>query len=385
MKRKQMQFNAPVVELTRRCMKYKKISAKGSFILFVYYIKLTIGMAFGLFQNLLYSRRIAKTVITKPPVFILGHYRSGTTYLQILLSGDSRFGYLSNYEIACPNSSLLFGSPLKKLLQFIINTLNLKTAFFNNKTPDLNEPAEEERFIASRGSAYSDYWGFIFPLCNEALTCCSSQLKDEAFFLRWKKEYMHTLKFITFKNKGKQLVLKNPPNTERIRYLLKLFPDAKFIYIDRNPYHVFYSMRNLWVKAVSKFYLQHITEAHTEEIIFSHFAQTIDQYEKYKHLIPPSNLFELHYEQLEANPFDTIKEIYKALNLPSFEEVSNGLRAQLDKEKSYKKFEYSYDAKTFNRIEKRWRKYIELWRGDTDSMCKLNSASIVQECDATEA
>lgn len=386
MKWKPIQFNFPVIELTRRCLEYKKISAKGAFILFVYYLKLLLGMVFGSLQNLFYSRNITKTAITKPPIFILGHYRSGTTYLQTLLSKDNRFCYLSNYDVACPNSSLLFGSWLKKILQFIINTLNLKTAFFNNKTPDLDEPAEEERFIASKGSPYSDYWGFVFPLCREALTGCSTQLKNESYFLRWKKEYMYTLKLITFKNKGKQLVLKNPPNTERIKYLLKLFPDAKFIYIHRNPYHVFYSMQNLWMKAVSKFYLQNISYAQTEEIVFNHFAHTIDQYQKDKHFIPAANLFELQYEQLEANPFETIRTIYHALHFPSFNEMQHNLQAQLNKEKSYRKFRYNFSEETFKRIEKRWAKYIELWKGDADSvtLSKPIKVAAVEVCDATE-
>lgn len=64
---------------------------------------------------------------------------------------------------------------------------------------------------------------------------------------------MLTVKFIAFRNKGKQLVLKNPPNTERIPYLLEMFPKAKFIFIYRNPYVLFYSIRNMWKKAIRAF------------------------------------------------------------------------------------------------------------------------------------
>ena len=39
----------------------------------------------------------------------------------------------------------------------------------------------------------------------------------------------------------RQLVLKSPCHTGRVRLLLKLFPNAKFVFIHRNPYEVFLS------------------------------------------------------------------------------------------------------------------------------------------------
>jgi len=372
MKQRATAYNIPVLELTRRCLKYGKISATGLFILIAYYIKLLIGMVLGFCQNLFYSRRISATKILKPPIFILGHYRSGTTYLHTLLSKDKRFGYLTNYDMVCANSSLLFGSWLKKTLQFIIKLFNMKTSFFNNKRPDLDEPAEEDRFLINKGLPYTDYWGFVFPLSKGALTECSKQLKKENYFPGWKKAYLHTLKLITYKNSGKQLVLKNPPNTERIKYLLKLFPDAKFVYIHRNPYHVFYSMRNLWIRAIKKYCLQKITDDQVEEIVFDLFEHMIDQYETDKFLIPAKNLFEVKYEQLEADPLLTMKEMYAALNLPAFDEISSDLKTHLTKDRNYKKFHYSFSEETFRHIEIRWSKYIKASAGS-----KSNSSNIL--------
>ncbi len=43
----------------------------------------------------------------------------------------------------------------------------------------------------------------------------------------------------------KRLVIKSPVHTARVALLLKLFPDAQFIYIHRNPYEVFQSCVNM--------------------------------------------------------------------------------------------------------------------------------------------
>src|SRR5262245_14846118 len=45
----------------------------------------------GVAQRLRYGRKIEATQIEQPPVFIIGHWRSGTTYLHELMHLDERF------------------------------------------------------------------------------------------------------------------------------------------------------------------------------------------------------------------------------------------------------------------------------------------------------
>ena len=390
MKSKLYPLNFPIAEFTRRLITSGGLSVKGILLLFVYYLKLILVMPVAFLQYMFFSKKIRQTQIAKPPVFILGHYRSGTTYLHKLIAGDTRFGFISYYDIICPNTSLLFGNWLKAALQLIINKLKIKTSFFNNTIPSLDDPAEEERFLINKGSAYTDYWRFVFPLCWNQWPSCAKECLDEEYYQPWSKEYEYALKLATYKSKGKQLVLKSPPNTERIKYLLKMFPDAKFIYISRNPYHVFYSMQNLWQKAIKKFCLQHISDEQVEEIIFSHFINLIDQYEKDKVLIPEGHLVEITYEELEAKPLFILKKIYKALNIHGFETMYDSLQHQLQREKRYSKFKYNFNQESFKKIEKRWTKYIHQWNekrsgfeiNDFENRVSLLSKSkTVQECD----
>ena len=46
----------------------------------------------------------------------------------------------------------------------------------------------------------------------------------------------------------------------RIKYLFDI-SDAKFIYLYRNPYDVFYSMRNLWMRSIRKYRPQQVQGA----------------------------------------------------------------------------------------------------------------------------
>ena len=65
---------------------------------------------------LLFGRRVAATTIATPPIFIIGHWRSGTTHLHNLMCLDERFGYLSMYRAIVPDCSLVGGRWLKALL-----------------------------------------------------------------------------------------------------------------------------------------------------------------------------------------------------------------------------------------------------------------------------
>jgi hypothetical protein len=69
-----------------------------------------------------YESKIEKTEISKPPVFIIGHWRSGTTFLHELMSFDPQFCYVSLWNTLLPDSFLIL-NPLKDFLsQFLPST-----------------------------------------------------------------------------------------------------------------------------------------------------------------------------------------------------------------------------------------------------------------------
>ena len=328
----------------------------------VYYLQLIPALLFEFLQFLLYGQRIKKTIISKDPVFILGHYRSGTTYLQKLMVSDKRFGCLTNYDSLFPNTNLLMGKKIQPMIQFLLNTFKIKNPFFHNSIVQLSDPAEEDDYLMNKASAYSAYWGLVFPKCWRKWLNGSHQFMDQKYYNGWETEYMNTLKYATFKNKGKQLVLKSPPNTGRISKLLQLFPKAKFIYIYRNPFHMYFSIRNMWREAILKYYsLQNLSDEELDEIVFEHFSYLIEQYKKDKNRIPEGNLVEISYEALKADSSDVIRKIYSKINLPDFEITTNDLLKQLEMEKDYQNFQYQFSAEAIERINERWGKYISEW------------------------
>lgn len=355
-------INNSLIEFTRRLFKSGGISLKGLFLLPAYYFQIIFASPFTLLQFLLYEQRIKNTAVSKDPVFILGHYRTGTTYLQKLMASDRRFGSLTNYDSLFPNTNLIFGRKMRQLFQHIINTLKIKNPFFHNSIVQLAEAAEEDDYLMNKASPYTAYWGLVFPKRWREWLNGSKQFMNQEYYDGWKRAYMKTIKYATFKNKGKQLVLKSPPNTERIGILLEMFPNAKFIYIYRNPFHLYYSILNMWKTAILKYYsLQKISDEDLDEIIFGHSIYLVEQYIKDKKLIPEGNLIEISYEELKADSLSTMRKIYSKIELPDVELTAHSLRLEIEKEKGYQNFQYHFCDKTLKKIEERWGKYIQEW------------------------
>src|SRR5579871_1895038 len=61
-------------------------------------------------EEAVYSRRLARQPVL-PPLFVIGHWRSGTTHLQNLFAVDPRFAYPNFSQLSIPHSFLI-GEPL---------------------------------------------------------------------------------------------------------------------------------------------------------------------------------------------------------------------------------------------------------------------------------
>lgn len=355
-------MNSALIEFTRRLFRSGGISANKVFLLIIYYVQMMLSLPFELIRIGYYDHRISKSPGPNDPLFILGHYRSGTSLLQKLLASDSRFGYLSYYHALFPNASVLLGTRFQYFCQWIIDTIKVANPFFNHQRLHLTDPDEEDDFLMNRVSPYSAYWGFVFPKRWKEWLNGDTQLSNEKFRKCWKEEYNNILKHIKRENNGLGPLLKNPPNTEKVEILLEMFPQAKFIYIFRNPFELYYSVKKMWKQVILKYYsLQRISDTELDEIIFGHYNHLVGQYESVKRLIPKGQLVEISYENLIADPITCMQEIYTKLELPDFTVAQARINNQLDKEKMYQTSSYRFRADDLDRIKARWGKFIDLY------------------------
>ena len=108
-------------------------------------------------QNLLMNRRIEATELSEPPIFVIGHWRSGTTLLHEMLCLDDQFSYPSTFECFVPT----FHNLTKPLLRPIISMLMPGTRPMDSMPAGPDLPQEDEFALAGMG-APTPYYRIAF-------------------------------------------------------------------------------------------------------------------------------------------------------------------------------------------------------------------------------
>jgi hypothetical protein len=313
--------------------------------------------ALGAVESLLYGRRVSATHIHTPPLFIIGHWRSGTTLLHELLCLDSRHIYPNTYECFNPGHFLLTERFFKPLL----NRIMPATRPQDNMAISMDTPQEDEFALCGLG-APSFYADLAFPNRRESdASSLSLEQLSAAEQDRWEQLFYRFFQKITFARHGR-IIAKSPTHTFRIRVLMKLFPDAKFVHIVRNPYAVYASTVHLWQSLTSRFALQSTDHAGIHDYLLETYLQGHKAVAAAKHFIPPGQFYELRYEDLVDDPVGSMRRLYTALELEDFESRSlPGLQQYLAEHAFYKTNRHLLSPETTRTISRRWKEVFSAY------------------------
>ncbi|MBN1149547.1 MAG: sulfotransferase [Anaerolineales bacterium] len=317
-------------------------------------------------ERLRYGRLVAETPIHPEPVFIIGHWRSGTTHLHNLLCQDGSLGYVSTFQGLAPGFCLLGRGWLDALMDRWARRTH-PTRLIDNIPLAFDAPQEEEFAIANSSPCSSLH---VFTLPRRAAyffeRYALQQGLSAAEGAEWRRVYLDILKKATLLSGGgrtapKRLALKNPANTGRIPALLELFPNARFIHITRNPYKVFLSTRYVYRTILPRAQVQRIDPEQVEANILRFYRQLVGKYLADRSLIPAANLVELRFEDLEADPLTELRRIYQRLELGDFAQVETALRAYLASIRGYQKNRYELSDELVEKINCEWGFAFEEW------------------------
>ncbi|HLA86338.1 MAG TPA: sulfotransferase [Thermoguttaceae bacterium] len=305
-------------------------------------------------QEMFFGRKIRRTSIDQQPIFIIGHWRSGTTLLHELLVLDRRHTFPSNYCCFAPNHFVLTDWLFPKLLWFLMPSRRP----MDNMELGWRRPQEDEFALANMGVP-SPYTTIAFPnrppQNNDYFNLES--IPPEAL-ARWKERFTWFLKCLTFKKPGR-VVLKSPPHTCRIKHLLDVFPDARFVHIVRDPYVLSSSTRHLWRRLYEGHGFQKPKCNGLDEYVYETFNLMYETFEAQRGLIPPGRLSEVRYEDLVADPIGQMRRIYDELELGGFDDARPAMEKHMAQAADYKTNRYTLPDETREQITRRWGRFIE--------------------------
>lgn len=319
-----------------------------------------INKPFRAYERRFINPKIQKQTIENDPVFILGHWRSGTTHLHNLLCEDEQMSYNTTYQGVFPDT--MFSIAGRFIFESFTKLLIPGTRKGDNVKLRTHYPQEEEFALGSR-THFCYYYFWLFP--KRTLKYYDEYVNfkniSEKEIKKWEDDYSVLIKKALRNTGGKFFISKNPPNTGRIEKLLKMYPNAKFIHIYRNPVEVFLSTRHFYRKMMPYLELHSISEREMEHMIIEVYKQLIKTYLETKHLIPPDNLYELSFEELEEDPLRKLKEIYNQLDIPGYEKSKPYFEKYLNYSKNYVKNKHRIKPELLDRVLKEWDFAMKEW------------------------
>jgi omega-hydroxy-beta-dihydromenaquinone-9 sulfotransferase len=329
----------------------------------------TVNYLLKIVQDIVFAKRVGASVLEDPPIFIIGHWRTGTTHLHQLLTLDERFTAPSTLECFAPAYCLAFGWLLRRLT-FLLPAKRP----MDNMPVGWEQPQEDEFALLNLGLG-SPYEAIIFPNSRRVghkFLNMTAVAPEEAE--AWKAGLLRFLQQVNFRSRREQkgpgrsrrIVLKSPTHTARIHILRQMFPEAKFIHIVRNPCELFPSTVRLWralyeTQGCQKPDLGALPDGtpDLEQYVFDTMDLLYRDFFEEAAQIPAENFCEVRYEDLIRAPVEEMSRIYRSLGLGPFERVRPKLEAHLRILDGYQTNQHRISDHHKAEVCRRWGWYLQ--------------------------
>jgi len=279
------------------------------------------------------------------PVFIVGNARSGTTLFHRLLCGDAqRFVHFRTWEILFPSlfQKKVLGALVALYRRLFPSSFDRLSAWENRQLTSLKRmhpiginKAEEDDFL------------LLIPFASATLTVLFPYLEDlvELVTFDWRpapirKRIMQfyrecVSRQLYFHGGSRTLLSKNPSFVMKIRSLAEEFPDAKFVYLIRNPFETIPSLLKLlntvWLGlGLDSDHIERTTRELAEGCVRD-YNYAIDALSE----LPDDRYAIVVYTDLVADPKATVEKVYQRLKLSVSSDFEQHLTAERSRQKRY--------------------------------------------------
>ncbi|MFM8734494.1 MAG: sulfotransferase family protein [Pirellulales bacterium] len=301
-----------------------------------------------------YRRRLRDQPATEPPLFIIGHWRSGTTLMHEMAMLDDRFCCPNTYECFAPGHFLLTEDVLTRALSWMMPAKRP----MDDVAAGWDRPQEDEFALMNLG-APSCYRRMAFPATSparpEALDVSKLPAADQD---RWKRALRQFLARLAVRD-SRRPVLKSPPHTARVGVLAEMFPESRFLHVVRDPFVVIPSTLRLWKSLHDVQSLQVDRGESLEAYVFTAFEEMHAAFERDRRALAPERLHEVRYEDLVADPVGIMETSYDRLALGDFARVRPAMEKQAESMRRYRTNTYRHDPRVVAEIATRCKPFLD--------------------------
>jgi len=270
-----------------------------------------------------------KHLYAPDPIFIIGNYRSGSTFFHRLLLRDSQFTCLKAWEIyfapALSHRKLLrfilrvskrIGSPVQKAVSAFDNLLNV---IYPMHTTGLYTFEQDSQLFYHTWSSFNIFAIFAFPDLARRYIYYDQSVPDKERRKQF-EYYRNVIYRHIYLHPGKRYLSKNPDFSPAVETLLEQFPNARFINLVRPPEEMLPSAVNLWAS-------NWIAYGSPREAF--PYIDVVKEYARHWYYYPHKILSELgpdryqvvDFSSLIRDPKTEIQRVYEAFGLGISEEM----------------------------------------------------------------
>ena len=305
-------------------------------------------------EKLIYGRKLKNTPVPRNPIFIIGHWRTGSTLLHQLLNCDPQLTAPNQLQCTYPESFISGRKFIAPVMGFMLPDKRP----MDNVKEGLWEPQEDE-FALFRLCGFSPVERLLFPHSGAFFLNGDDRfLPPQKELHKWEcaiKQFAAKLYFHT----GKRIVFKNPFHSLRIPVLRKLFPEASFIHIYRNPLTVIPSTKHMWTIVGKENALRKEWKPpEFEEVVDCYNNVTTHIHEDLKSL-PREKYHEICFENLEKNPVTIIKKTYNHFKMDFPDTFEEKMRTFMKSIEGYKKNKYELSKEQEELISDRLQHHMK--------------------------
>ena len=281
-----------------------------------------------------YRKVLKDHPVPDDPIIIIGHWRTGSTYLHQLLNLDDNLVTPSVFQVSVPDSFLVS----RKYYKPVMTAMLEQNRPMDNVKLGFDEPQEDE-YALFKLTIDSPLQHVIFP-------------KSKDYFLKrydnyepndkgsWTNAIKQFCKKLTFES-GKRIVLKNPFHSLRIELLYEIFPKARFIHIHRHPFNVVPSTINMWNIVAKQNKLKGKWYEPKIEDVAGVLNNMLDKIREDLTKLPKGSFCEVLFESFEKDPVNSLKKIYSEIGMDFKNDIEDKVIAYVSQLKTYKKNKYS--------------------------------------------
>lgn len=329
------------------------ISKKIKLIIIRFFYKLLILI--GLLTDAVFFNNYKRNTITAP-VFLIGHPRSGTTFLhRFLLKLLPQFRGMHLWEMLLPSISL------RKLLKPLVKKIDKIT---DNKLydPKIHKTSLLKAETDDALLFFKSLEGLFNWLYFKALNLYENDesLENDLITKSLIYKSLEYIKIVHSKNIGrssKRMFSKSFSLILGIEDVLKKFPDAKIILIIRDPKEAIPSSMSLISSIICKFYSFDKFDKNTRLNYFNNLYKASLFFYKTLHkklqenIKNNKNIILINYKNLKSDFHNEITNLVKFLEIPISEEITKEINEQVDKQKEYSS-NHIYSLEEFGLTEK---------------------------------